>query len=53
MHSYLHKNFILLKKWALQFFMVNLRIKDEFLSPFLKNMMMDLSSTSGMMFLLL
>jgi hypothetical protein len=30
-----------------------MQIKDESLSPFLKNMMMDLSSTSVMMFLLL
>jgi hypothetical protein len=34
-------------------FVVSLRIKDESLSPFLKNTMIDLSSTSGVMFLLL
>jgi hypothetical protein len=33
--------------------MPSLRIKNGSLSPFLKNMMMDLSSTSGMMFILL
>jgi hypothetical protein len=38
---------------ALGFFMARLRIKDESLSHFLKNMMIDLSSTSGMVFLLL
>jgi hypothetical protein len=38
---------------VLGLFMVSLWIKDESLSPFLKNMMIDLSSTSGMMFLLL
>jgi hypothetical protein len=37
----------------LGFFMVRLRIKDESLSLFLKNMTIDLSSTSEMMFLLL
>jgi hypothetical protein len=35
------------------FFMVSLRIKDESMNPFLKNRMIDLSSISGMMFLLL
>jgi hypothetical protein len=35
---------------VLGFFMVRFWIKDETLSPFLKNMMMDLLSTSGMMF---
>jgi hypothetical protein len=35
------------------FFMVSLRIRDESLSAFLKNMMMDLSSTSRMIFHLL
>jgi hypothetical protein len=35
------------------FFMASLRIKDDSLSPFLKNITIDLSSTSGMMFLLL
>jgi hypothetical protein len=35
------------------FFMVSLWIKDEPLSPFLKNMMIDLSLTSGILFLLL
>jgi hypothetical protein len=38
---------------VLRFFMASLRIKDEFLSPFLKNMIIDLSSTSGMRLLLL
>jgi hypothetical protein len=38
---------------VLGFLMASLRIKDESLSPFLKNMMMDLLSTSRMMFLLL
>jgi hypothetical protein len=33
---------------VLGFFMMSLRIKDESLGPFLKNMMIDLSSTSGM-----
>jgi hypothetical protein len=33
--------------------MASLRIKDESLSPFLKNMMIDFSLTSRMMFLLL
>jgi hypothetical protein len=37
----------------LGFFMVSLQIKDESLSPFLKNMIIDLLSTSGMRFLLL
>jgi hypothetical protein len=35
------------------FFMVSLWIKDESLSPFLKNITMDLPSTSGMMFVFL
>jgi hypothetical protein len=35
------------------FFMVSLWIKDESLSSVLKNMIIDLSSTSGMMFVLL
>jgi hypothetical protein len=38
---------------VLGFFMASLRIKDESLSPFLKNMMICLLSTSRMMFLLL
>jgi hypothetical protein len=38
---------------VLGFFMVSLRIRTGSLSPFLKNMMIDLSSTSGMIFLLL
>jgi hypothetical protein len=38
---------------VLRFFMVSLRIREESLSPFVKNMMIDLSSTSEMMFLLL
>jgi hypothetical protein len=38
---------------VLGFFMVSLRIKDESLSVFLKNMMIDLLSTSRMIFLLL
>jgi hypothetical protein len=38
---------------VLGFFMVNLRIKDESLIPFLNNITIDLSSISGMMFLLL
>jgi hypothetical protein len=38
---------------VLRFFMVSLRIREEYLSPFVKNMMIDLSSTSEMMFLLL
>jgi hypothetical protein len=33
--------------------MASLWIKDESLSPFLKNIMIDLSLTFGMMFLLL
>jgi hypothetical protein len=37
----------------LQFFMVSLRIRDGSLSPFLKNITIDLSSISGMIFLLL
>jgi hypothetical protein len=37
----------------LEFFMVSLWIKDKYLSSFLKNIIIDLSSTSGMMFLLL
>jgi hypothetical protein len=37
----------------LGFFMVSLRIKDESLSPFLKNIIIDLSSISRMRFLLL
>jgi hypothetical protein len=37
----------------LGFFMASLRIKDESLSPFLKNIIINLSSTSGMRFLLL
>jgi hypothetical protein len=37
----------------LGFFMVSLWIKDGSLSPFLKNITIDLSSTSGMMFLFL
>jgi hypothetical protein len=32
---------------------VSLQIEDEYLSPFLKNMMINFSSTSEMMFLLL
>jgi hypothetical protein len=38
---------------VLGFFMVSLWIKDESLRPFMKNMVIDLSLTSGMMFLLL
>jgi hypothetical protein len=38
---------------VLGFFMVSLHIKDESLSPFLKNIIIDLSSTFGMRFLLL
>jgi hypothetical protein len=37
----------------LRFSIVSLRIREESMSPFLKNMMIDLSSTSGIMFLLL
>jgi hypothetical protein len=37
----------------LGFFMASLWIKDESLSPLLKNIIIDLSSTSGMRFLLL
>jgi hypothetical protein len=37
----------------LGFFMVSLRIRDESLSPFLKNITMDLLSTFGMVFLFL
>jgi hypothetical protein len=37
----------------LGFFMASLRIRDGSLSSFLKNMPIDLSSTSGMIFLLL
>jgi hypothetical protein len=33
---------------VLGFFLVSLRIKDEPLSPFLKNIIIDLLSTSGM-----
>jgi hypothetical protein len=38
---------------VLGFFMESLRIKSGSLSPFLKNMTMDLSSSSGIIFLLL
>jgi hypothetical protein len=38
---------------VLGFFMVSLQIKDESPSPFLKNIIIDLSSTSRMRFLLL
>jgi hypothetical protein len=38
---------------VLGFFMVSLRIKDKSVSPFLKNMIIDLSSTFRIMFLLL
>jgi hypothetical protein len=38
---------------VLGFFMASLRVKDESLSPFLKNMIIDLSSTSKITFLLL
>jgi hypothetical protein len=38
---------------VLGFFMVSLWIRDWSLSPFLKNMTIDMSSTSGMIFLLL
>jgi hypothetical protein len=38
---------------VLEFFMVSLRNRDGSLSPFLKNITIDLSSTSGMIFLLL
>jgi hypothetical protein len=37
---------------VLRFFMVSLRIRDRSLSPFLKNIMKDMSSTSVMIFLL-
>jgi hypothetical protein len=37
----------------LGFFIASLRIKDESLSPFMKNMIIELLSTSRMMFLLL
>jgi hypothetical protein len=38
---------------VLEFFMVSLQIRDESLSPFLKNMIIDLLSTSVVIFLLL
>jgi hypothetical protein len=38
---------------VLEFFMASLRIRDGSLSPFLKNIMIDLLSTSRMIFLLL
>jgi hypothetical protein len=38
---------------VLEFFVVRLWIKDESLSPFLRSMIIDMSSTSEMMFLLL
>jgi hypothetical protein len=38
---------------VLELFMVRFQIREESLSPFLKNIMIDLSSTSGMTFLLL
>jgi hypothetical protein len=38
---------------VLRFFIASLWIKDESLSPFLKNMIIDLLSTSRMIFLLL
>jgi hypothetical protein len=38
---------------VLGFFIASFQIKDESLSPFLKNMIIDLLSTFGMMFLLL
>jgi hypothetical protein len=38
---------------VLRFFLVSFQIREEFLSPFLKNIIIDLSSTSGMTFLLL
>jgi hypothetical protein len=37
----------------LGFFMVSLRTRDGSLSPFLKNITIDFSSTSGIIFLLL
>jgi hypothetical protein len=39
--------------YILEFFMMSLWIKDGALSPFLKNITIDLSSTARMMFLLL
>jgi hypothetical protein len=38
---------------VLGFFMASFQIREESLSPFLKNIMIDLSSTSEMTFLLL
>jgi hypothetical protein len=38
---------------VLEFFMVSFQIKDKSLNPFLKNVTIDLSLTSGMMFLFL
>jgi hypothetical protein len=37
----------------LGFFMVSFRIREESLCPFLKNIMIDLSTTTGVAFLLL
>jgi hypothetical protein len=37
----------------LGFFMASFRIREESLSPFLKNIMIDLSSTFGITFVLL
>jgi hypothetical protein len=38
---------------VLELFVVSLQIRDGSMSPFLKNITIDLSSTSGMIFLLL
>jgi hypothetical protein len=38
---------------VLRFFLVSFQIREQFLSPFLKNITIDLSSTSRMTFLLL
>jgi hypothetical protein len=40
-------------EYVLGFFMVSIRARDGFLSPFFKNITMDLSSTSRMIFLML
>jgi hypothetical protein len=42
-----------ISSYVLRFFMVSLQSKDESPSPFLKRITIDLSSTSGMIFLLL
>jgi hypothetical protein len=41
-----------ISSYVLGFFMVSIQIKDESMSPFLKNITIDLSLTSEMMFLL-